>query len=212
MIFALILLLQRTGEVKSTLKLDREQMSSYNCIVNVTDSGQPQKSAQKAVQVRVNDENDNVPVSNQTKYAFDITEEQSSSLQLGSIVAADKDDGDNGRLTYTIRAGSSILDKFKVNTSTGEVSAKTKLDREAQPSYSFDVRVSDKGQPVLYVDVKIVVSVKDINDNNPIFDWNTYVGSIRENSAAGSKVIQVTMIFAWIFFKCIPVHQYVRKI
>ena len=188
-------MLQGTGEIKSTLRLDREQISSYNCIVVATDSGQPQKSAQKGLEVKVNDENDNVPVSNQTNYAFDITEEQSSSLQLGSIVATDKDEGDNGRLTYTIRAGSSILDKFRVDSSTGEVSAKTKLDREAQSSYSFDIRVSDNGQPSLYVDAKIVVNVKDINDNDPIFDKNSYVGSIRENSASGSKVVQVSISF-----------------
>ena len=189
------MLFQGNGEIRSTTILDREAIPSYNCIITATDSGQPQRSTQKAIQVKVKDENDNVPVSTQTSYSFEITEEQTSNLNLGSIVANDKDLEDNGRLTYTIKAGSGDLGKFQIDSSTGLISANTKLDRETQASYSFDVRVSDNGQPSLYVDVKVFVTVKDINDNSPIFVKTDYTGSIRENSAAGSKIVQVSMKF-----------------
>ena len=74
------------------------------------------------------------------------------------------------------------------------VSAKVKLDREVQSSYSFTVRVSDNGQPSLYVDVTAAVKVEDINDNTPVFGQGSYTGSIRENSAAGSKIVQVFIL------------------
>ena len=191
--------------------MDREQISSYNCIVTAMDSGQPRRSTQKVIEVKVKDENDNVPVSNQTSYSFEIIEEQTSNLSLGNIVASDRDSGNNARLTFTIKAGSGDLGKFQIDSSTGLVSAKTKLDREAQASYSFDVKVSDNGRPSLYVDVKVFVTVKDINDNSPIFGKAHYTGSIRENSAAGSKFVQVFIKFSSALFYIIILRRFLLK-
>ena len=167
--------------------------------MTATDSGQPSNSTQKNIEVKVKDENDNAPTTNQTAFLFEITEEQTSTLQLGNIAANDKDTGDNARLTYSITSGSAIQDKFRIDSSTGFVYAKGSLDREIQSSYSFGVKVSDNGQPSLFVDVNVVVNVKDINDNSPIFGRSSYVGSVRENSAPGSKVVQViTMLFPYL--------------
>ena len=71
-----------------------------------------------------------------------------------------------------------------------------KLDRETKSSYSFKARVSDNGNPSLYVNVPITITVKDMNDNAPIFGKAVYAGQISEGSAIGSNVIQVRLIFS----------------
>lgn len=153
--------------------------------------------------MKVKDENDNAPVANPASYKFQITEEQATSLGLGKIIATDRDAEENGRLTYSIKDGSSVLDKFSIDSATGALSAKRKLDRETKEVYKLMVRVTDNGQPSLYMDAHVDVKVMDINDNAPIFGQASYTGRIRENSAAGSKIVQVTIIvFFTILYFC----------
>ena len=196
---------QSTGKVLSTRSLDRETSSTYSCIVTATDSGQPAKSSQQSILVTVKDENDNAPIANPVSYKFNITEEQTKSLNLGSIMASDRDSGENQRLTYTLIANQATKVKFLVDAVSGAVSATGKLDREIKSSFSFVVRVSDNGQPSLYIDTKVDVNVNDINDNAPIFGRDPYTGSIRENSAAGSKIVQVRCLkfSSSNFYKCL---------
>ena len=166
--------------------------TSFNCKVTASDLGAPSQQADKTITITVKDENDNAPVANPSKYTFRITEEQTSSLSLGSITATDRDTGDNARLSYTLIGNADVKGKFRVAGNTGAVTAAGKLDREQMASYSFTIRVSDNGRPSLKVDAPVTVTVNDINDNTPVFSRQEYSGRIAENSAIGSNIVQVS--------------------
>jgi len=56
-----------------------------------------------------------------------------------TVKARDEDTGDNGRVSYHLKARGGALiqetDEFVINAETGELRTKVILDREQQPKY-----------------------------------------------------------------------------
>jgi hypothetical protein len=77
----------------------------------------------------------------------------------------------NTNLDFTNVGGLSLTSSNVNTTSVDETclfGAPGKLDREIQSSYNFTVRVTDKGNPVLYSTADVTVHVYDDNDNPPV--------------------------------------------
>lgn len=105
-----------------------------------------------------------------------------------TVTATDDDTGDNAKITYSI--DSTSTDKFTIHPSSGEISTKISLNYEDSPRYVITVTARDSGTPALSSTAEVVVTVKDLNDNNPNF-LRDYATSLRENTANGSVVIEV---------------------
>lgn len=58
---------------------------------------------------------------------------------------------------------------FSINGTTGEIQTLVQLDREDIDLYSFVVSAEDGGSPPTSTDVQVVVTVGDVNDNDPYF-------------------------------------------
>ena len=65
------------------------------------------------------------------------------------------------------------------------------IDREAQDSHFLVLTAEDGGQPSKSGLLNVVVQVKDVNDNNPTFDYNFQEVKVSENIAVGSLVSRV---------------------
>ena len=65
------------------------------------------------------------------------------------------------------------------------------LDREATPSYSFDVIARDNGSPRESTTVTVNVKVVDKNDNEPTFDQTSYSFNISEDAQVNTLVGRV---------------------
>lgn len=65
------------------------------------------------------------------------------------------------------------------------------LDREMLSNFKLTVSASDQGNPTLSSRQVIPVKILDVNDNSPKFTFTTYVGSIAEDAANQSRVVQV---------------------
>jgi protocadherin-15 len=98
----------RTGTLSVANKLDREEISAYVLIVQARDSGGLATS--RPVHVLITDSNDQNPVFAQEHYVFAVEEGVPGPLEpagqhghlLGRVSAHDGDDGDNGRITYSL--------------------------------------------------------------------------------------------------------------
>ncbi|XP_052006006.1 cadherin-related family member 2-like [Xyrauchen texanus] len=101
-------------------------------------------------------------------------------------------DADNDPLTYDITGPNAIY--FDVNKVTGEVKIKRQLDREANDLVSINVVVNDG----VYADeTKLVyVTVKDANDNAPVFLDLPYNREVAEDSPVGSTLFTAKAIDA----------------
>ncbi len=73
----------------------------------------------------------------------------------------------------------------------GDVKVSSILDFETTKQYTMDVKASNWGSPVLSDTSKLIVTVKDSNDNSPQFPGKPYTCEILENSPSSTVVCYV---------------------
>ena len=81
--------------------------------------------------------NDNAPVFDQATYRKSFPENQPIDSILLQIQATDRDEGENGRICYSLDDPSST---FTIDPQTGEISLKKSLDYEKIRSYSITIK------------------------------------------------------------------------
>ncbi|XP_038126067.1 cadherin-related family member 2 [Cyprinodon tularosa] len=116
-----------------------------------------------------------------TTVVYEVCEDTPIGVVAFTIAASDPE---GQPLTYWLNAPS---DKFEVNPSTGAVTVKSTLDREASITLNLEVSVSDGVNPT---SAKLTIILEDANDNIPQFSLSSYDKPINENAAVGSTVIR----------------------
>ena len=111
----------------------------------------------------------------------------SPNTSFGKISASDPDTLTNCALQYSIPPGAA--EKFAV-LGNGNLSTTAELDREKNAQYVFLITVKDCATPPLTDDVRVIITVADVNDNSPKFP-GPYDVSIKEGESSGSRVVQV---------------------
>lgn len=156
----------QTGIVKTNAEYDREYESEVRFHVNATDNGSTNKLVSSTLVVlTLKDVNDNPPTFTKSRFVFNALEGQDNEPIVGTLTAYDLDAGSNGQFTFTFVPPAPTM--FSLDFQTGIIKS-GKLDREIQSSYNFTVRVTDKGNPVLYSTADVTVHVYDDNDNPPV--------------------------------------------
>lgn len=180
----------QTGEIQTTVGLDREKKSYYAILVKVEDGGSPKRFAETTAIVSVSDINDNAPYFKNLSAGVNVTENTDAD-SFFTVVAYDKDIGINAQLEYEILAGTGS-DKFRIDPSTGRISTAVKLDREKASSYTMNIIAKDKGSPSLASQPFVLsISVSDVNDNSPFFVKAHNNEKISEGAGIGVEVFQV---------------------
>ncbi|KAK6316925.1 hypothetical protein J4Q44_G00123250 [Coregonus suidteri] len=121
-------------------------------------------------------------------------EENQPGDKVVDVVATDADSGTNAELVYSIVADTSTRGLFEIDPVSGEVRARSPLDREHKERYEFRVTASDKGSPSHRGTATVVVKVLDRNDNDPKFMLSGYSFSVLENMPPLSAVGMVTVL------------------
>lgn len=92
-------------------------------------------------------------------------------------------------MTYTIISGAD--DSFRIDPESGDLIATKKLDRERRSKYSLLVRADDGKQSS---DMRLNITVKDVNDHTPKFSRATYSFDIPEDMAPGEVLAALNEI------------------
>lgn len=94
-------------------------------------------------------------------------------------------DQDNGKVRY-ILSGEGAGSIFVIDENNGDLHATRRLDREEKASYVLKAMVvsKDTGRR-LEPETEFVIKLHDINDNEPQFSQEVYVGSVPERSDIG---------------------------
>uniref|UniRef100_A0A8C9T8C8 Cadherin domain-containing protein n=1 Tax=Scleropages formosus TaxID=113540 RepID=A0A8C9T8C8_SCLFO len=108
---------------------------------------------------------------------------------IGRVHAEDQDDGINGFLCYVFERGNDDL-LFSIEQNTGLITLIGNLDFEKEEVHLLLVKVKDGGWIPKTGDISVIVAVKDVNDNPPVFLASEYTVSVPENSPVGTTVIQ----------------------
>ncbi|ESO87057.1 hypothetical protein LOTGIDRAFT_154544 [Lottia gigantea] len=143
--------------------------------VEIQDKGVPPLTNSSAFYFRIADVNDDPPsfkIPDPNNPVVLTEEGQPINTTVINIVAEDDDQGENGRVVYSIMSSPTDEDwkKFDLDPLTGRLSNKEILDRETQEKYEIRVRASDNGLPRNHkTDMTIIIMIKDVNDQDPEF-------------------------------------------
>lgn len=183
-----------TVTVRASELLDREKQAVYYLTLQATDGGN--LSSSTMLHVVLLDVNDNQPVVSGSYSIFVKEEEGSVSVP---IQAHDDDQPDtNNSLLHFSLLPSAYSHNFSVDPNQGILRNLGPLDREAiDPALGgrivLTVNVSDCGEPALWTEVNVTITVEDINDNLPVFNQSSYSFSVRERDAG----VLVGVVEAW---------------
>ncbi|CAB1440354.1 unnamed protein product, partial [Pleuronectes platessa] len=126
-------------------------------------------------------------------YQVSVPENEPAGTRVITLKATDPDDGEAGRLEYSMEAffDSRSSDFFNIDSQTGSITTVQPLDREVKNTHVFKVTVTDSGTPKRSATSYLYVTVSDTNDHSPVFEQTEYRVSIRENVEVGFEVMTI---------------------
>ena len=174
----------QTGEIRLSLTVTGFNETAYNLTVSAFDS---QSYGEAIARVSIADINDNSPVFGQTVYEGMVRENSGFNVEVLQVSATDKDRISGVVLQYSL---STSVTHFKIDSTTGQISTRSNIDREQVPEFEFHVFVTDS---LLTGSALVRVRVIDENDNGPVFrPFAVYEAQVKENAVLQSIVASVT--------------------
>ncbi|XP_071313457.1 protocadherin alpha-8-like isoform X6 [Trachinotus anak] len=176
--------------------LDREKQPVITMTLTAVDGGSPPKSGTSQIIVQVLDINDNIPIFSETLYKTKITENTALGTTVIAVNATDADEGLNSEIVYSLRSKDQnhILDIFEIDSQTGVIKVKGKIDYEEKKAFEIRVEASDKGQPPMSTHCKVLVEVMDLNDNAPEITVTSLHNTVKEDANVGTVVALVSVL------------------
>ncbi|XP_060766332.1 protocadherin alpha-4-like [Neoarius graeffei] len=176
-------------------QLDREQKPQINLTLTAYDGGKPERSGSVNITIAVVDINDNAPVFDRQVYSVTLEENIEFGSSVVKLHATDLDLGANGQVVYSFDKSltSKALDKFEINSNTGEITVKGSIDFEEQRVYEIDIQASDKGPVPLTGHCSIIINIKDVNDNAPEIDVTSLSTEIMEDVNPGTAISLISV-------------------
>ncbi|KAH8282937.1 hypothetical protein KR054_010997, partial [Drosophila jambulina] len=175
------------------LPLDREKVSNYTLSVVATDKGTPPLHASKSIFLRITDVNDNPPEFEQDLYHANVMEVADPGTSVLQVLAHDRDEGLNSALSYSLaETPETHAQWFQIDPQTGLITTRSHIDCETEPVPQLTVIAKDGGVPPLTSTATVLVTIHDVNDNEPIFDQSFYNVSVAENEPVGRCILKVS--------------------
>ncbi|KAM4834271.1 protocadherin Fat 4 [Thomomys bottae] len=179
---------RHTGIVQTAAVLDREQGAClYLVDVYAIEKASAFPRTQRAeVEITLQDINDNPPVFPADTLDLTVEESVGDGARILQLSALDADEGANAVVTYAIISGAD--DSFRLDPESGDLIATRRLDRERRSKYSLLVRADDGLQSS---DMRINITISDVNDHTPKFSRPVYSFDIPEDTSPGSLVAAI---------------------
>nr|CAD7434483.1 unnamed protein product [Timema monikensis] len=185
------------GEVALVKPLDYEMNRNYRLVIRAQDGGSPSRSNTTQLLINVKDVNDNAPRFYTSLFQESVLESVPTGFSIVRVQAYDADEGDNAAISYSLGprdegGGSTSELPVTVDEKTGWIYTTRELDREEQARYQFTVNAKDNGKPPKSATASVVITVQDVNDNDPVFEPNIYEAVVAEDDSPGTPVTTVT--------------------
>ena len=181
----------KSGRLSVASALDYEDHAKYNLEVQAFDnSPTSQRMTSTMVIVNLVDINDNAPTIVPSSFNVSIPEDIPTDSVVAAISAEDPDTGLGGELEFSL-VGSPK--KFKIDSGSGVIRLRRRIDFEQQDVFNLKVQISDKGSPVLTSYADVNVKIIDVNENNiaPVFSGVDLLrATVAENRPIGTFVLR----------------------
>ncbi|XP_030251995.1 protocadherin alpha-8-like [Sparus aurata] len=175
--------------------LDREQKINHSLILTAMDGGTPPKSANLNITIKVLDINDNRPSFSKEVYSVVLKENVALETVVIKVQATDLDEGTNGDVEYAFGGdtNSKVLELFSLDRNTGEIRVKGQIDYETAYVFKLDVQASDRGQPPMTTDCRVIIKIQDVNDNKPEIEVTSISSMVPEDSKHGTVISLISV-------------------
>uniref|UniRef100_H0XDR7 Protocadherin Fat 2 n=1 Tax=Otolemur garnettii TaxID=30611 RepID=H0XDR7_OTOGA len=179
----------RTGLITTTKLLDFHDRAHYQLHIRTS----PGLSSTTVV-IDIVDCNNHAPIFNRSSYDGTLDENIPPGTSVLTVAATDRDHGENGFITYSIAAPKAV--PFSIDPYLGIISTSKPMDYELMRRiYTFRVRASDWGSPFRREkEVSVSLQLKNLNDNQPVFEEVNCTGSIRQDWPVGKSVMTMSAI------------------
>uniref|UniRef100_A0A8C5B3M5 Si:ch73-379j16.2 n=1 Tax=Gadus morhua TaxID=8049 RepID=A0A8C5B3M5_GADMO len=175
--------------------LDRENQAEHVLVLTALDGGNPSKSGKLNLTITVLDTNDNRPIFSQDTYTVSLVENAPFGTLVVKLNATDLDLGLNSEIEYSFgkTQKKKVLDAFSLDSITGEIRVKGMVDFEDTEIYRVALQASDKGQPPWNAEGRVIIKIKDVNDNNPDIEITSLSNVVPEDVKAGSVIALISV-------------------
>ncbi|KAK6173109.1 hypothetical protein SNE40_016628 [Patella caerulea] len=176
---------QYTGEiVVQKLTIDDEN-SVVMLTVEARDNGNPSRQAEAVVPINI--VSSSSPMFDKQFYNISVLENIGLYTPVTSIHAVNPS---NKKLIYSINNGND-QGAFAVDFNTGLISVMGELDYETRKEDNLTLRATDvyTGN---YAETRVLLYLKDVNDNAPVFKSMIYTDAVSEALIVGSSILTVS--------------------
>ncbi len=131
----------------------------------------------------------------QDSYSVSLQENSPVGTTVIKIKATDSDEGPNSEVEYSLgkTLKRKVYDIFQLDRITGEIKVKGEIDFEETDVYKLDVQASDKGQPPLSAQCRVIIKIQDINDNKPDIELTSLSNIVAEDSKPGTVIALISV-------------------
>ncbi|XP_074505025.1 protocadherin alpha-3-like [Sebastes fasciatus] len=185
-----------SAELVLQKSLDREHDSVIKLTLTALDGGNPPRSGTSQIIITVLDNNDNPPVFSRSLYKIQIPENLPTGSTVIILNATDADEGLNSEIEYSLRRKGQdhVLDLFQIDSKTGAILIKGKIDYEENPAFEIHAQASDKGHTPMSAHCKVLVEVVDVNDNAPEITVTSLLNTVKEDAKVGTAIALVSVL------------------
>ncbi|XP_007941830.1 protocadherin Fat 2 [Orycteropus afer afer] len=178
-----------TGLITTTKLLDFHDRAHYHLHIRTLLG-----LASTMVVINIIDCNNHAPIFNRSSYDATFDENMPLGTSVLTVTATDQDYGENGYVTYSIASPKAV--PFSIDPYLGIISTSKPMDYELMKRiYNIRVWASDWGSPFHQVkEVSISLNLKNLNDNQPMFEEVNCTGSIREDWPVGKTIMTMSAI------------------
>ena len=188
---------ENSGKITANIRFDYESRTTFNMTVLAMDSGDPQKTSDCTVIVKIQGMNEFAPKFEKKAYLFSVPEDAHAGTIVGQISATDHDDGLDGVVEFILVNPSGRHNNFDVDQFTGNIYVCGRLDFETVDVVQLTVLVKNPGQRILSADntdkANVTIKIQDSNDPPRFLKDFTKV-SVFENVAVGSVLGNFTAV------------------
>ncbi|XP_075972507.1 FAT atypical cadherin kugelei isoform X2 [Anticarsia gemmatalis] len=180
---------KETGEVVVAAALDREARATYRLRAHAQDRERADWECSSELLLTLDDVNDNAPRFSANTYSVTLPEDADIGTLVAKVHATDADVGVNRLVRYSFAEGGDGA--FELAPDSGIITLRAALDRETQAEHRLVLVASDAGRPPRSATATLRLTVADVNDNPPEFEFHQYRAAVPELDAPGTELLRV---------------------
>ncbi|PIC44795.1 hypothetical protein B9Z55_005042 [Caenorhabditis nigoni] len=173
------------GELKTAREFDFEKSKSHMLTLKLV-AGK-HNSVEMGAELRVIDQDDHHLKFDLQEQTVEIPEDVPRGTVVATVVAREEDESQE--VFYHLLAGAPP--QFSLDSRTGKVMVEELLDREEIDRFVIEIGASNDENLINGPSTKLIIHVKDVNDNSPRFDLPSYYTVTSKDTVVGSSLLEL---------------------